>query len=150
MGKSETATAFIGIKIKFVELVNLLNEDNFKSINSIFNYAIIEDENEHYNDNYQEMLSKMYIYKNNYEDNIIKFDKYKQELMTYEYIFDYKLLIPVHEILSTTRWGYDRDGINSSSMEINDAMKIINKKIPNEYKFLSNYPIVFILQQASG
>ena len=150
MGKSEMATASIGIKIKFVELVNLLNADNFESINSILNNAIIEDENEHYNDNYQDMISEMYVYEVDYKNNIITFDKYKQELMTYTKLFDYKLLIPVHEILSTTRWGYDRDGVNSSSMEIKDAMKIINKKMPNEYKFLSSYPIVFMLYQVSG
>ncbi len=150
MGKSETATSSIGIKIKFVELANLINADNFDSINSILNDAIIEDENEHYNDNYQDMISEMYIYEKDYKNNIITFDKYKQELMTYTKLFDYKLLIPVHEILSTTRWGYDRDGVNSSSMEIKDAMKIINKKMPNEYKFLSNYPIVFMLYQVSG
>jgi hypothetical protein len=150
MGKSETATSSIGIKIKFVELANLLNADNFESINSILNNAIIEDENEHYNDNYQDMISEMYVYEVDYKNNIITFDKYKQELMTYTKLFDYKLLIPVHEILSTTRWGYDRDGVNSSSMEIKDAMKIINKKLPNEYKFLSSYPIVFMLYQVSG
>ena len=150
MGKSEMATASIGIKIKFVELANLLNADNFESINSILNNAIIEDENEHYNDNYQDMISEMYIYEVDYKNNIITFDKYKQELMTYTKLFDYKLLIPVHKILSTTRWGYDRDGVNSSSMEIKDAMKIINKKMPNEYKFLSSYPIVFMLYQDSG
>lgn len=150
MGKSETAATFIGIKIKFVELAKLLNADNFESIDSILDCAMIEDENDHFNDNYQEMLSNMCAYKKKYKNNIITIDEYKNILLTYDYILEYKLLIPVHEILSTTRWGYNREGINSLSIEIKDVMKIINTKMPNEYKFLSSYPIVFILQQSSG
>ena len=53
MGKSETASAFIGIKILLSDLISQLNETNFPLIKNMLYDGCIEDSNGYYNEAYK-------------------------------------------------------------------------------------------------
>ena len=53
MGRCETSTASIGIKILLSELVLQINEKNFNLIKEMLNNGFIEDQNQYFNEVYQ-------------------------------------------------------------------------------------------------
>jgi hypothetical protein len=63
-------------------------------------------------------------------------------------LWDQYLLVPVKEILSTTRYGYDRYGTNATSRPLDFDFNISS----NKYKDIlnANADMVFILEQNSG
>ncbi len=161
MGKCETATASIGIKILLADILSQMNVSNFELIMEMLNVGFIEDENEFFNETFNEMLyiceeefsgwseikenlidefSKTGSLEKNKTNNKVKYTK------TFGRLIDKYLLVPVKNILSTDRWGYDRYGTNSSSRSINFDLSLDTDK----YNEITDYEIVFILSQHSG
>ena len=66
------------------------------------------------------------------------------------FLWDQYLLLPVKEILSTTRYGYDRYGTNATSRPLDFDINI--DFVKDKYKDIlnANADIVFILEQNSG
>jgi hypothetical protein len=160
MGKCETSTGSIGIKILLSDLILQINEKNFDIIKEILNDGFISDENEHYNDAYTEV-----IWCTELPENYLEFKEFlEQEFKkkgSYVHLrdsnkiepdlrngclFEKELLFPIKEILKTDRWGYDRYGRNSSYRPLDFDLSIDIEK----YKELEKYTIVFILEQYSG
>ena len=61
-------------------------------------------------------------------------------------LFDKYLLVPVKRLLSTDRWGYDRDETHSSSRPIDFDLSINTDK----YNEIEKTEIVLILSQHAG
>lgn len=61
-------------------------------------------------------------------------------------LFDKELLVPIKDILSTKRWGYNRTGINSSSRPLNFDLSISTQ----EYNDIHNFNIIFFIKQDAG
>ena len=59
------------------------------------------------------------------------------------YLLDRYLLVPIKNIISTQRWGYNREGTNSNSRPL-DFDLLVNTE---EYKDITNYTIVFFITQ---
>ena len=134
MGKVETSTASIGIKIKLRDLISQINETNYEQITYMLHNGIIEDENELDNEQYIQMTDNLPI-------------EYKEYVETnFTGLLDTYLLVPIKQILSTARWGYDRQGTNCNSRPLDFDLSVNI----DEYKELEKYSIVFILQQHSG
>ena len=159
MGKSETSIASIGIKILLSDLISQINEATFELISMMLYNGFIEDENDYYNEVYNEVvnykLPETWLeYKEYVETNFKKYGSYNkskfssQTLHTIEdgCLFDKYLLVPIKEIISSTRWGYDREGTNSSSRPIDFDLSVNT----DEYKELEKYNIVFIVRHNSG
>lgn len=159
MGKSETSTASIGIKILLSDLISQINETTFELISIMLYNGYIEDENDYCNEVYNEVMNcklpeTWLEYKEYLETNFKKYGSYNkskysgQTLHSIENgcLFDKYLLVPIKEILSSTRWGYDREGTNSNSKPIDFDLSIAT----DEYKQLEKYNIVFILNQNSS
>ena len=159
MGKEETSSASIGIKILVSDLISQINEQNFKLIYDILYNGFIEDDNDYCNDMYNEIMyykdlpENWLEFKKYLETNFKKYGSYNKSRVNSEIsytikngcLYDKYLLVPVKEILSTTRWGYDREGINglSTSVDFDNSINI------DAYKELENYNIVFIIKQHS-
>jgi hypothetical protein len=144
MGKSETSTSSIGIKILLSDLISQINEKNFKLIDDILLNGFIEDDNDYCNELYIQIM--MY---NSLPETWLEYKEYLEttfKTIKNSCLFDKYLLLPIKEILSTTRWGYDREGINGLSTSIDFDMSVNT----DEYKELEKYNIVFILKQHSG
>ena len=160
MGKSETSTASIGIKILLSDLISQINETTFEIIYMMLYNGFIEDENDYYNDVYtlvihcNELPETWLEYKEYLETNFKKYGSYNKLRYSNEVqhtvengcLFDQYLLVPIKKILSTERWGYDREGPNCNSKPIDFDLSVNT----DEYKELEKYNIVFILKQHSG
>jgi hypothetical protein len=162
MGKSETAFASIGIKILLSELVLQINERNFNLIKQMLYDGSIEDSNGYYNEAYQNIIGyddneipetylecKNYLidaFKNNGSFYKSKFSSKIEPDLSNGTLFEKQLLVPIKEILSTERWGYERYGVNSLSRPLDFDLSVDTDK----YKDIENFSIIFIVKQHSG
>lgn len=162
MGKCESATSSIGIKILLSDIVSQINDKTFKLIMELLDNGFIEDDNDYFNEVYTDIIYNSDVMDNDdFEDvkNTLtnefqnrgsitkyKFSSREEPTLSNGCLFDKYLLFPVKEILSTDRWGYDRSGTNGSSRALDFDFSIDTEK----YNELNNFEIVFILKQYSG
>ena len=155
MGRCETSTTSIGIKILLSDLILQINENNFELIKEILKNGFISDENDIYNDAYSDIiwcnripenyldfkifLEQEFKNKGSYLSNKLEFD------LTSGCLFEKELLLPIKKILETDRYGYDRYGKNGNYRPIDFDLSIDTEK----YKEIEKYTIVFILEQYS-
>ncbi len=162
MGRCETATASIGIKILLSDLILQINENNVTLIKEMLYYGFIEDDNDYFNEIYSRIICenklpenslhlKDYLineftnngsYHKSHGESIVK------PTLDKGCLFDKYLLVPVKRLLSMDRWGYDRDEINSISRPIDFDLSVNLE----EYKKnnIEKYNVVFMIKQHSG
>ena len=166
MGKSETASASLGIKILLSDLVAQINETNFTVIKKMLYDGSIEDANGYYNESYinilgypygEDKLPEDYLECKEYLINEFKihgsyykskFSSIVEHDLEHGCLLEKELLVPIKDLLETERWGYERYGINSAYRPL-DFDLTINL---DEYKKhnIKKYTVVFILKQHSG
>ena len=149
----ESTSLNIGYKIPFVSIIDEISEINFELINEILFNSCVEDENDTINESYLFFIESQFIYKAEYKRNEISFSEYKQkcnECMYSNNLEKYFLLVPMNNVLITCRWGYNRKGINASSIPIEDAMYKITSAYDDKYNFLFKYPKILYIDQTSG
>lgn len=166
MGRSETATASLGIKILLSDLLDQLNETNVVLIRKMLFNGSIEDSNEFYNETYRRIT---YYDEYNLSNNYVLPDDYIElkEHLTTQFtthgsllksnsnfinkdipdfsngsLLEKELLVPIEEILSNRRWGYNREGVNAASTPYYNISPNLE-----EYKSLTNFKVVFIIIQ---
>lgn len=160
MGKSETASASIGINILLADLILQINETNFDLIKKMLYDGCIEDSNGYYNEVYQNIIDD-----NDLPEDYLKFKEYLIKEFTTKgsyykskfsseiepdvkdgTLFERYLLVPIKDILETERWGYERYGINSASRPLDFDLSVDLKA----YAAIKNFSVVFIVKQHSG
>lgn len=160
MGKCETTTASIGIKILLSDLVSQINENNCALITELLRRGYIEDDNDYFNEIYLKItsinkLSKNYLdlkeYLINKFTNNGSYHKSRGETTVIPTLdkgclLDKALLVPLKDILTTERWGHNRYGSNCSSRPMDFDLSVNIEK----YKEIEKTEIVFILGQHSG
>jgi hypothetical protein len=160
MGKCESVTASIGLKILLSDLVLQINETNFNQIDSMLHNGYIEDENDYFNEVYSDIIGSDDIPQDRIgakEYLIHAFTRngtYHKSRRSHECIptldhgclFDQELVVPIKKLLSCERWGYDREGTNSTSRPVDFDLSID----ATPYKGIEKTKIVFILRQHSG
>ena len=164
MGKSETASASIGLKILLADLILQINETNFSLIKKMVYDGCIEDANSYYNEVYQNIvdypygedkLSEDYLQFKEYLINEFKTkgsyykSKFSSEVepdLNDGTLFERYLLVPVKDILETERWGYGRYGVNSASRPLDFDLSVDLKA----YAELKHVRVVFMVKQHSG
>lgn len=152
MGKCESASASLGIKILLSELVSQIDETNINLIKYMLELGFIEDENEIFNDELIAIINSdnFNSIKNHLDFKEYLTNEFKQNCFQHGIargtLINEALLIPIKKILDTTRWGYDRCGTNGLSRPINFDLSVDVEK----YKDIKNFDIVFILNLDSG
>jgi len=164
MGKSETASASIGIKILLSDLISQINETNFNLIKKMVYDGCIEDSNDYYNEAYKNIIGygendnelpedylefKNYLlneFKNNGSYYKSKFSSKVEPNLKNGCLLEKELLVPIKHILETERWGYERYGTNSMSKSLDFDLSLDIK----EYENIKKFAIVFIVKQHSG
>ena len=163
MGKSETASAGIGIKILLSELIIQINETNFNLIKKMLYNGFIEDSNDYYNEAYKNIIGygvsdtelpedylafKKYVteqFKLNGSYYKSKFSSKVEPDLSNGCLFEKELLVPIKEILETERWGYERYGVNSASRPLDFDLSVDLEK----YAEIKNFTTIFLLKQSS-
>lgn len=162
MGRCETATASIGIKILLSDLMSQMNETNFNLIIELLRKGLIEDQNDYFHEVYSNIIFKF--------NRLIQIDftdvkEYFTEQFTSNgsyhksrssapaiptldkgRLIDQILLVPIKDILNIERWGYDRDGSNCASRKLDFDLSLDTER----YKEIKNFEVVFILGQHAG
>lgn len=164
MGQCDTATAFIGIRILLSDLILQMNETNCELIKKMLCKGCIEDENNFFNEVFKNIVGyeygddelpeeylqcKEYLTNEFKKNGSLSKNKFTHEVKPYfgdGCLFDQQLLVPIKNILSTDRWGYNRDGINSLSRPLDFDLSVNTE----EYKEIQNFNIVFFIQQNTG
>jgi len=164
MGKSETASVSIGIKILLSDLISQINETNFSLIKKMLYDGCIEDSNGYYNEAYKIILGhdedndELPQTYNEFKDTVTKEFKTKGSFFKSKFsskiepdlndgtLFERYLLVPVKDILETERWGYERYGVNSASRSLDFDLSVDLKL----YEEIKNYTIIFFVKQHSG
>lgn len=162
MGRCETATASIGIKIVLSDLMTQMNENNFNLIIELLRKGFIEDENDYFHEAYsniiftfnkilltdfnenKEYLTNQFTSNGSYYKSRSKFPAIPA--LDKGLLIDKILLIPMKDILSIDRWGHDRDSSNCVSRKLDFELSLDTEK----YKEIKNFEIVFILGQHTG
>jgi hypothetical protein len=164
MGKSETASVSIGIKILLSDLILQINKKNFNLIKKMLYAGCIEDSNDYYNEAYKNIvgygeddneLPKTYL---KFKDHITKQFKLHGSYFKSKFsskvepdlkngtLFERYLLVPVKELLETERWGYERYGVNSASRPLDFDLSVDLKM----YEDIKNFNVIFFVKQHSG
>ncbi len=162
MGRCETATASIGVKILLSNLISQMNENNFNLVLELLRYGLIEDQNDYFHEVYSNIMCK---FNELVETDFNECKKYLTEQFTSNgsyhksrssapaiptldkgRLIDQILLVPIKDILNIERWGYDRDGSNCVSRKLDFDLSLDIER----YKDIENLEIVFILGQHAG
>jgi len=164
MGLCETSTASIGIKILLSDLILQMNETNIELIKKMLCKGCIEDSNGFFNKTFKRIVGyeyeenelpeeylqcKEYLkneFRNNGSNSINRYTDKVTPVLIHGYLFDKELLVPIKDILSTDRWGYNRRGINSLSRPLDFDLSVSTE----EYKEINNFKIVFFICQDTG
>ena len=163
MGRSEEASASIGIKILLSDLVEQINETNMTLIREMLYNGRIEDSNGFYNETYMRIV---YYDDYNLPDNHLALKEHFLEqfkkngsLMKSKYsnevkadlhegsLLEKELLVPVEELVSNTRWGYNREGTNAMSAPFSNFTEEELALKMEKYKDIKNYKVVFMITQ---
>jgi hypothetical protein len=144
MGKCESAAASIGIRILLSDLIQQINETNFNLVKGMLYDGIIEDSNEYYNDAYQNVIGMTY---KEVHENHLAFKDFLTSLFTEKRgcLFKQYLLVPIKNILTTNRWGYDRSGVNCASRPLDFDLSVDLEK----YGEIKNFTTIFLVKQSS-
>ena len=160
----DTSTASIGIKILLSDLILQINETNVELIKKMLCKGCIEDSNNLFNEVFKNIVKyeyeenelpenylqcKEYLineFKNNGSYFQNKYTGKKTPDLTHGCLFDKEFLVPIKHILSTDRWGYNRDGTNSLSRPVDFDLSVSTE----EYKEITNFNIVFFICQDTG
>ena len=164
MGKSETASASIGIKILLSDLILQINKTNFTLIKKMLYDGCIEDSNGYYNEAYINILGypygedkltgdylecKEYLineFKTNGSYFKSKFSSKVEPDLSEGTLFERYLLVSVKDILETERWGYERYGVNSASRPLDFDLSVELTK----YQDIKFFNVIFFVKQHSG
>ena len=175
MGRSDTSTFAIGIKIEIKELIEQITIENIEIIKDILIKGLIDDENGYMNEVYCTIVNEEIDFLNKIDDSssTIYIEEIKEKLKEIfesngdlykskrssevtkdisKTLYDSILMMPYKDIISTERWGYSREGTNGISKDIKHLdIEEIEKEIKKEYdNNIKNYKICMMIYQQSG
>ena len=133
MGKCETSSTSIGIKILLSDLIFQINEKNFDLIKQILNDGFISDSNDYYNGAYTEI-----ILCNDLPKNYLEFKDFLEQ--EFKNKGSYLHRKSSNKIETDVCWRKNRDRPIDFDLSV-DLEK---------YKEIEKYTIIFILEQNSG
>ena len=164
MGKCETASASIGIKILLSDLIAQINKTNYNLIKKMLYAGCIEDSNNYYNEVYEKIIGyavndnelpepykkfKEHLTKELQSNGSYYKSKFSSEVkpdLSEGSLAEQYLLVPIKDILETDRWGYERYGTNSIARPLDFDLSLDL----TEYKDIQHYSIIFMVKQSSG
>lgn len=154
MGRCDSATASIGLRIRLSDLILQITEENASLILEMLHDGWIEDENDYFNEVYSTICDTLsttelkehaaYAFTHNGTYHKSR-DGHAKPTLEEGCLFDKFLLVPVKKILETERWGR-RDGVNGSSRPIDFDLSVTIDK----YKNIERAEVVFMLEQRAG
>lgn len=155
MGRCESATASIGIKILLSDLVAQINATTMNLIKKmLYDGGCIEDSNEMYNQAFEQIIGDDGV-----EEDETAFKEYLTSKFTArvghvrDSLLDRYLLVPMEELVSNERWGWTREGANAMSSPLDTFADDLPNQLAvfkEKYKDIKNFTFVFMIKQYAG
>lgn len=144
MGRSESTTVSIGYRVSIRNLIESIHDDESCTYAyDIFtdDNTFVEDQNEEVNHDFQniiEWLANQDSWEVTKEEWIRKFDK----------LIHKDLLLPVIQLADTSRYGYDRHGVNGVGSFVTDdfteKLEELRQRCPPHHR------VAWIVRQSGG
>ena len=169
MGRSETATVAVGIRVGLRSLLQQATEENYEDVARLLcnDSAFVEDENGCFNESFTNVIDRLYghtlrtveelrvIAGNLLETHgdVMYFRDGAPPLPTLENgsLMDRYLLLPVKTFVETCRCGYLREGSNGQAVPLDlEALVEISVYMQMNYAFLRDFETVLIVKQHAG
>lgn len=158
MGRCESASASIGIKVLLSDLVSQINVTNMHLIKKMLCEGCIEDSNDFYNMAFDEIIG--------FDDSVAENETEFKEYLTSKFtervriigmngdsLLKQYLLVPVKELVSNDRWGWTREGANAMSATMDTFIGDLPDNLDaykEKYKDINNFTFVFMIKQYAG
>ena len=154
MGRCESATASLGIKILLSDLVAQINATTMNLIKKMLYDGCIEDSNDDWNRAFEQIIGDDGV-----EENAVAFKEYLTSKFTARVghirdslLYRY-LLVPMEELVSNERWGWTREGTNAMSSPVGTFAADLPTQLAvfkETYKDINNFTFVFMIKQYAG
>ena len=154
MGRCESASASIGIKILLSDLVSQINATTMNLIKKMLYDGCIEDSNDDWNRAFEQIIG---------DDGVEENETGCKEYLTSKFtervdddgdsLLQRYLLVPLEELVSNERWGWTREGTNAMSSPFEDFSDDLPNQIAvfkEKYKEINNFTFVFMIKQYAG
>lgn len=146
MGRSESAASFVGYSVSIEDLLENIHDD--ESLTYAYDTLVdsdvfLADDNEEANRDYLNCVEELEIDGDDtWESNK---EMLERKMATLQY---HTLLIPVMELASNTRWGYNREGVHGGyeavSVDFKERWNQLYKDCPADHE------VVWIVKQSGG
>lgn len=144
MGRSESATVSIGYRVSIHDLIESICDDESctYAYNTLTNYdTFVQDQNDELNNTFL-----------NITEDLRKQDSWEEtkELCRQQFakLAHRNLLLPMTPLASTTRWGYNREGIHGVGSFVNDhfleTLEQLQQNCP------PHHHVAWIVRQSGG
>jgi hypothetical protein len=144
MGRSESAYAFIGYRVIIKDLLEQIHDkESFTDVYSTLTdpEVFITDDNNEENDSFFNRVERLNI-DDSWEEN-------KQWMLeTMAPLLNEELLIPIMELASNTRWGYNREGVHGGYSPVLDNFAEDLRRLHDECP--PNHKVVWMVKQSGG
>ena len=158
MGRCESASASIGIKILLSDLVSQINATTMHLIKKMLYDGCIEDSNDFYNQAFEQIIGDDGVEKNAEEFKEYLTSKFTERVrmigMSDDPLLERYLLVPLEELVSNDRWGWSREGTNAMSATmgtfLDDLPDILSTAFKETYKDINKFTFVFMIKQYAG
>jgi hypothetical protein len=177
MGRTESVSLNLGVKIKIKDLLEVIDEDNHESIRDDFfkEESLIDDENGFYHGTLVQ-IADGYVGQTDYIDpEELDHKEYKKHMIKVcksygdsaynncgafpceeddpKNLYHQYLLVPFYEFVENKRHGHHREGSNGASCEVDlEELDRLTKKIHEKMKKLKieKYKVTFNICQYGG
>lgn len=146
MGRSESAYCFVGYRVLIKKLLeNIHDEESFTYAYDTLTDSdvFLADDNDENNNTFFNITWKLEM------DEDVSWEANKEMLLEkMATLVHHQLLVPVIELASNNRWGYDRNGINGDyavvSDDFNERLNELRAKCPPDHT------VVWMVKQSGG
>jgi hypothetical protein len=154
MGRCESATASIGIKILLSDLVSQINATTINLIKKMLYDGCVEDSNDDWNRAFEQIIGDDGV-----EKNETAFKDYVTSKFTArvghvrDSLLEKYLLVPMEELVSNERWGWTREGTNAMSSPVGTFADDLPNQLAvykEKYKDINKFTFVFMIKQYAG
>lgn len=157
MGFSTTTMLSVGVKVKLVDFLDQIQEDNLDEMKRMMEKGFIEDENYIYHGIFMKMIMKYEkeknweVFKTSLKNDVMSYDIYvdvssgKKTKTIRKMLGDLMYLIPEVAIMNMTKWGREAS-MNGKSRSLDLDLEAMKKDVGEKYAFLTEKEIVMMME----
>jgi hypothetical protein len=157
MGYSTSATLSVGVKVKLIDFLDQIQEDNFDEMKRMMEKGFIEDEDYVYSGIFMKMKMKYEqeknweVFKMSLKNEVMEYDIYvnvpsgKKIKVVRKMLGELMYLIPEVEVMNMMKSGRE-ESMNGKSRSLDLDLETIKREVTEKYAFLTGTDIVMMME----